>query len=196
MDLLIATGNKNKVRELQKMLNSEKWQVKSLKDFPDIVIPEENAPDFLGNAFIKAEAAAKQTGLLTLADDSGLVVDALNGAPGVFSARYAGEGHNDNANNKKLLKELGNLPLNKRTARFVCCIALVFPNGERFSAEGICEGKIGFKETGNEGFGYDPLFIVEGLNKTMSQLTLEEKNSVSHRGKALNEILTKLKKIY
>lgn len=196
MELLIATGNKNKVRELQEMLDADKWQVKSLKDYPQVVIPEEDAPDFLGNAFIKAEAAAKQTGLLTLADDSGLVVDALNGAPGVLSARYAGEGHNDDANNQKLLKELGNLPLEKRTARFVSCIALVTPEGKKYSAEGVCEGKIGFEEKGDEGFGYDPLFIVEGLDKTMSELTLEEKNSVSHRGRALKEILIKLNEIY
>ena len=196
MELLIATGNKNKVRELQEMLDADKWQVKSLKDYPQVVIPEEDAPDFLGNAFIKAEAAAKQTGLLTLADDSGLVVDALNGAPGVLSARYAGEGHDDDANNQKLLKELGNLPLEKRTARFVSCIALVTPEGKKYSAEGVCEGKIGFEEKGDEGFGYDPLFIVEGLDKTMSELTLEEKNSVSHRGRALKEILIKLNEIY
>lgn len=196
MELLIATGNKNKVRELQEMLDSKKWQVKSLRDFPNVVIPPEDAPDFLGNAFIKARAAAEQTGLLTIADDSGLAVDALDGAPGVLSARYAGAGHDDDANNKKLLVELGELPLAKRTARFVSCIALVTPEGREEHAIGTCEGKIGFEEIGTEGFGYDPLFIVDGLDKTMSQLTLEEKNAVSHRGKALKEILSKLNEIY
>lgn len=196
MELLIATGNKNKVRELQEMLDPGKWQVKSLKDYPQVVIPPEDKPDFLGNAMVKARAAAEQTGLLTLADDSGLVVDALNGAPGVRSARYAGEEHNDDANNKKLLQELTNCPKEKRTARFVSCIALVTPEGQVESAVGVCEGRIGFEKVGTEGFGYDPLFIVEGLGKTMAQLSLEEKNAVSHRGKALKEILAKLTKYY
>ena len=196
MEILLATGNKNKVRELQDMLDKEKWQVKSLQDFPNVIIPPEDAPDFLGNAFIKARAAAKQTGLLTLADDSGLVVDALNGAPGVHSARYAGEGHNDKANNHKLLCELKDIPMNERTARFMSCIALVTPEGREEYAIGVCEGKIGFKEVGKEGFGYDPLFIVGNTNKTMAELTLAEKNAVSHRGRALKEILLKLSEIY
>lgn len=196
MDLLIATGNKNKVRELQEMLDPAKWQVKSLKDFPQVVMPPEDKPDFLGNAMVKAKAAAEQTGLLTLADDSGLVVDALNGAPGVHSARYAGEGHDDEANNQKLLRELAGCPMEKRTARFVSCIALVLPDGRVESATGTCEGRIGLAKAGTEGFGYDPLFIVEGLGKTMAELTLEEKNAVSHRGKALQEILLKLQELY
>ncbi|MGI5825512.1 MAG: XTP/dITP diphosphatase [Bacillota bacterium] len=196
MDILLATGNKNKVCELQEMLDENKWQVKSLRDFPEVVIPPEDAPDFLGNAFIKARAAAKQTGLLTLADDSGLVVDALDGAPGVYSARYAGEGHDDDANNRKLLRELAEVPAGERTARFMSCIALVTPEGREEYAIGACEGRIGFKEAGTEGFGYDPLFIVEGIDKTMSELTLQEKNDVSHRGKALKEILVKLAEIY
>lgn len=196
MDLLIATGNKNKVKELQEMLEPTKWQVKSLKDFPQVVIPPEDKPDFLGNAMVKAKAAAEQTGLLTLADDSGLVVDALDGAPGVHSARYAGEGHDDEANNQKLLAELAGCPMEKRTARFVSCIALVTPDGRVESATGTCEGSIGLEKAGTEGFGYDPLFIVEGLGKTMAELTLEEKNAVSHRGKALQEILLKLQELY
>ena len=196
MELLIATGNKNKVRELQEMLGSEKWQVKSLKDFPQVIMPPEDKPDFLGNALVKAQAAAEQTGLLTLADDSGLVVDALDGAPGVHSARYAGEGHDDEANNQKLLRELADCPAEKRAARFVSCIALVTPDGKVESAMGTCEGRIAFEKSGTEGFGYDPLFIVDGLGKTMAELTLEEKNSVSHRGKALKEILAKLAELY
>lgn len=196
MDLLIATGNKNKVRELQEMLDSAKWQVKSLKDFPQVVMPPEDKPDFMGNAMVKAKAAADQTGLLTLADDSGLVVDALDGAPGVHSARYAGDGHDDEANNQKLLRELAGCPMEKRTARFVSCIALVTPDGRVESATGTCEGCIGLEKAGTEGFGYDPLFIVEGLGKTMAELTLKEKNAVSHRGKALKEILLKLQELY
>ena len=196
---MLATGNKNKVKELQKMLDeqasSENWVVKSLKDFPDVTIPPEDAPDFLGNALIKARSAAKQTGLLTLADDSGLVVDALDGAPGVYSARYAGEEHDDEANNQKLLREMADVPMEKRTARFMSCIALVTPNGIEDHTIGVCEGKIAFQPKGSEGFGYDPLFIVDGLNKTMAELTMDEKNLISHRGKALKEILPKLNKI-
>ena len=199
MEILLATGNENKVKELQKMLDeqasSEGWVVKSLKAFPNLVIPPEDAPDFLGNALIKARSAAKQTGLLTLADDSGLVVDALNGAPGVHSARYAGEEHNDKANNEKLLHEMLNVPMEKRTARFMSCIALVEPNGREDYAIGTCEGRIALQPKGSEGFGYDPLFLVDGLDKTMAELTMDEKNLISHRGKALKEILRKLNKI-
>ena len=199
MEILLATGNGNKVKELQKMLDeqpqSKCWVVKSLRDFPDIVIPAEDAPDFLGNALIKARAAAKQTGLLTLADDSGLAVDALDGAPGVRSARYAGEEHDDAANNAKLLRAMAAVPAAKRTARFMCCIALVAPDGREDHAVGACEGRIALEPKGEEGFGYDPLFIVDGLNKTMAELTMAEKNKISHRGKALKEILPKINKI-
>lgn len=196
MELLLATGNQNKVQELRKMLDPEKWQVKSLRDFPRVIIPPEDAPDFLGNAFIKARAAARQTGLLTLADDSGLMVDALNGAPGVRSARYAGEEHDDDANNRKLLRALENVPMEKRTARFLSCIALVTPSGAEYHAVGTCEGKIALTPAGTEGFGYDPLFLVDGLGKTMAELSMAEKNAVSHRGKALKEILLKLNEMY
>ncbi len=199
MEILLATGNGNKVKELQKMLDeqpqSKGWVVKSLRDFPDIVIPAEDAPDFLGNALIKARAAAKQTGLLTLADDSGLAVDALDGAPGVRSARYAGEEHDDAANNAKLLRAMAAVPAAKRTARFMCCIALVAPDGREDHAVGACEGRIALEPKGEDGFGYDPLFIVDGLNKTMAELTMAEKNKISHRGKALKEILPKINKI-
>ena len=199
MKILLATGNGNKVKELQKMLDeqpqSKGWVVKSLRDFPDIVIPAEDAPDFLGNALIKARAAAKQTGLLTLADDSGLAVEALDGAPGVRSARYAGEDHDDAANNAKLLRAMAAVPAAKRTARFMCCIALVAPDGREDHAVGACEGRIALEPKGEDGFGYDPLFIVDGLNKTMAELTMAEKNKISHRGKALKEILPKINKI-
>ena len=199
MEILLATGNGNKVKELQKMLDeqpqSKGWVVKSLRDFPDIVIPAEDAPDFLGNALIKARAAAKQTGLLTLADDSGLAVDALDGAPGVRSARYAGEEHDDAANNAKLLRAMAAVPAAKRTARFMCCIALVASDGREDHAVGVCEGRIALEPKGEDGFGYDPLFIVDGLNKTMAELTMAEKNKISHRGKALKEILPKINKI-
>ncbi len=196
MELLLATENQNKVQELSKMLDPEKWQVRSLRDFPRVVIPPEDAPDFLGNALIKARAAAQQTGLLTLADDSGLAVDALDGAPGVRSARYAGEEHDDDANNRKLLRALAGVPSEKRTARFLSCIVLVTPEGIEYHTVGTCEGRIALAPSGTGGFGYDPLFLVDGLGKTMAELSMEEKNAVSHRGKALKEILLKLNEIY
>ena len=180
---------------LDEQPQSKGWVVKSLRDFPDIVIPAEDAPDFLGNALIKARAAAKQTGLLTLADDSGLAVDALDGAPGVRSARYAGEEHDDAANNAKLLRAMAAVPAAKRTACFMCCIALVASDGREDHAVGVCEGRIALEPKGEDGFGYDPLFIVDGLNKTMAELTMAEKNKISHRGKALKEILPKINKI-
>ena len=185
MELLLATGNQNKVKELQQLLAGSSWRVLSLRDFPDLVMPPEDADTFLGNAVIKARTGAVGSGLWTLADDSGLVVDWLGGRPGVYSARYAGPEKDDKQNNKKLLAEMLNCPDDKRQARFVSAVALMSPDGRLFSAEGVCEGVIGKVEQGEFGFGYDPLFIVEGLGKTMSQLRLAEKNQISHRAKAL-----------
>ncbi len=184
MELLLATGNQNKVKELQQLLAGSSWQVLSLRDFPDLVMPPEDADTFLGNAVIKARTGAVGSGLWTLADDSGLAVDWLGGRPGVYSARYAGPEKDDKQNNKKLLAEMLNCPDDKRQARFVSAVALMSPDGRLFSAEGVCEGIIGKVEQGEFGFGYDPLFIVEGLGKTMSQLRLAEKNQISHRAKA------------
>ena len=127
-------------------------------------------------------------GTLTISDDSGLEVDALKGLPGIYSARYAGQGASDRDNVQKLLKKMEGIPVSKRGARFRCCIAIVSPDGKEAVAEGSCKGKIGFKEVGKRGFGYDPLFILPQYGKTMAQFTLEEKNRISHRGKALRKL--------
>lgn len=195
MKLLVASGNKHKVAEIAVLLQDTAWEVCSLAAFPDIELPPEDAETFIGNAFIKAEAAAAATGLWTLADDSGLAVDALGGAPGVYSARYAGEQKDDAANNAKLLEALRDVPEGERTARFVCALALVSPDGQTASAEGFCEGSIIFEERGTMGFGYDPLFLLADGGQTMAELDMDAKNEVSHRAAALREMLPILRRL-
>ncbi len=195
MKLLIASGNRHKVAEIAKLLQRTSWEVCSLSDFPDVELPPEDAPDFAGNARIKAAYAAHVTGLWTLADDSGLAVDYLDGAPGVRSARYAGEQKDDNANNQKLLQALRDCPKDKRTARFICALSLVSPTGEEFTAQGVCEGTIGYAERGELGFGYDPLFIMADGLHTMAELDMAAKNQVSHRARALAALLPTLLEI-
>jgi XTP/dITP diphosphohydrolase len=195
VDILLATNNQGKVRELVKLLGDLPFNVLSLQDFPEIGEIEEDGETFADNALIKARTAAGISRLLTLADDSGLEVDALQGRPGVHSARFAGEPKDDNANNAKLLELLRDVPSEQRTARFKSVIAVVAPSGEEFLTEGACEGVIGFAPKGTEGFGYDPLFFVIEFDKTFSELTLEEKNSISHRGKALRAALEILRKL-
>ena len=189
MKLLIASGNRHKVAEIAELLQGTAWEVVCLADYPEVELPPEDADTFAGNAKIKAVAAAKATGLWTLADDSGLAVDYLDGAPGVYSARYAGEQKDDDANNRKLLAAMQDCPAELRTARFICALSLVSPDGEEFSAEGRCEGTIGFAERGDMGFGYDPLFIMPDGERTMAELDMAEKNRISHRAAALREIL-------
>lgn len=195
MKLLIASGNRHKVAEIAKLLQGTSWEVCSLADFPDVELPPEDAPDFAGNARIKAVAASKATGLWTLADDSGLAVDYLAGAPGVRSARYAGEQKDDNANNQKLLAAMRDCPQEQRTARFICALSLVSPTGEEFTAQGVCEGAIGYEERGKLGFGYDPLFIMPDGVHTMAELDMAAKNQVSHRARALAALLPTLREI-
>jgi XTP/dITP diphosphohydrolase len=195
VDILLATNNQGKVRELVKLLGDLPFNVLSLQDFPEIGEIEEDGETFADNALIKARTAAGISRLLTLADDSGLEVDALQGRPGVHSARFAGEPKDDNANNAKLLELLRDVPSEQRTARFKSVIAVVAPSGEEFLTEGACEGVIGFAPKGTEGFGYDPLFFVTEFDKTFSELNLEEKNSISHRGKALRVALEILRKL-
>lgn len=192
MKLLIASGNRHKVAEIAKLLEGSAWEVCSLAEYPEVELPPEDAPDFAGNARIKAAAAARATGLWTLADDSGLAVDYLDGAPGVHSARYAGEQKDDAANNRKLLAALRDCPAAERTARFVCALSLVSPAGEEFTASGVCEGTIGYTERGSLGFGYDPLFIMPDGEHTMAELDMAAKNLVSHRAKALAALLPTL----
>jgi XTP/dITP diphosphohydrolase len=188
--LVMATRNLGKVRELKALLHDTGVNLLSLADFPEIPeIPEEGAT-FADNAATKALAVARLTGLPALADDSGLAVDALNGAPGVFSARYAQDrtaprSPGDADNWRKLLEEMRDLPWDKRSARFVCEIALALPDGRLFRAHGECKGSIALAPQGDHGFGYDPVFWVPEYAATMAQLGPAVKNQISHRARAL-----------
>ncbi|MBL8027436.1 MAG: RdgB/HAM1 family non-canonical purine NTP pyrophosphatase [Fibrobacteres bacterium] len=182
--LVIATGNRHKVNEISQILSGLSISLKTLKDFPLVGEIKEDAPDFKGNALIKAHTVMKHTGLPSLADDSGLEVDALDGAPGVLSARFSGG--NDADNNALLLQKLQGLTPEKRTARFRCVIALTIPGEPPVFAEGKIDGRIIEKESGANGFGYDPLFVPDGYNKTFAEIESAEKNKISHRGRALH----------
>ena len=188
MELIVATRNKGKIREIREALKGLGLRIYSLNDFPDVPEIEEDGKSFTDNALKKARFYSKYFGKLTLADDSGLEVDGLKGLPGIYSARYAGEKASGQENNQKLLREMHGLPVLKRRARFKCIIAVVSHNGKEALAEGSCRGNIGFEEKGKKGFGYDPLFILRKYGKTMAELSLEEKNAISHRGKALRKI--------
>jgi XTP/dITP diphosphohydrolase len=190
--IVIATTNPGKMAELSTMLDMD-LQWLSLSDLPDLKEVPENRATFAENARKKALGYAEQTGLWTIADDSGLMIDALNGSPGVKSARFSGAKDKDRTlidhkNIAKVLELLKNVPAEKRTARFVCCLCLAGPDKVLVETEGKLEGLIAEKEIGTNGFGYDPVFFVPHLNKTVAQLTPDEKNSISHRGNAVREL--------
>lgn len=188
---LIATHNQKKKNELLRILAPLGIDVKTDEELNiTLTEVEETGETFYENALLKAQSGARESGFPCVADDSGLMVDYLAGAPGVYSARFAGEPCDDAKNNEKLLKLLNGVSEEKRTARFVSVVCCVFPNGDVLSARGECEGKIGFKEIGDGGFGYDPLFMVDG--KSFAELTAEEKDKLSHRGKALLQLVEKL----
>lgn len=188
MDLILATRNNGKVDELKALLQGMPAKLTSLADHPDVPKTVEDGETFLANARKKAHEVAQTTGQWALADDSGLAVKALGGAPGVISARYAGTDGDHAANNSKLLEEMKDVPAGKRQAAFVCCMVLASPDGQEWDVEDRCEGEIVFELTGNGGFGYDPLFYVQQFGKTMAELAMDEKNSISHRGKALRRM--------
>ncbi|HHW31676.1 MAG TPA: XTP/dITP diphosphatase [Clostridiaceae bacterium] len=190
---IVASKNKGKLIEIQKLLEGLPYKVISMEEAGFSGDIEETGKTFEENAFIKARAVFNVTGGMVMADDSGLEVDYLNGLPGIYSSRYAGEGASDQDRNEKLLRELRDVPFEKRTARFVCAIALILPDGKHISINGSCEGYIGFEPVGDNGFGYDPLFFIPEYNATMAQLSLHEKNKISHRGKALRLLVDKLK---
>ena len=192
MELFVATRNRNKVRELEALLEDTALTLLSYRDFNDLPDVPEQGTTFRENATTKAVALAKHTGLLTIADDSGLEVDALGGRPGVLSARYAGPDATDKENNEKLLAELEGVPEARRTARFRCAVALAIPEKLIAVVEGACEGHIAAEERGNEGFGYDPLFVKNDYTQTFAELSLELKNRVSHRGLALDKAMMAL----
>ena len=185
-EIVISTGNAHKLEEIGAILKDLEYNIHSLKDvnLADLEI-EENGKTFEHNALIKARTVAKLTNMITIADDSGLEVDAIGKKPGIYSSRYAGENATDEENREKLLKALKNTAASHRTGRFVCCIAVVFPDGKEFVIRGSCEGTIAFEEKGKNGFGYDSLFIVDGYNKTFAELPATVKNAISHRAKAL-----------
>ena len=190
MILALATNNKHKVEEIKAILGHRFEKVLSLEELGIDIEIEETGTTLQENSLIKAETISKLTGMCALADDSGLMVDALDGAPGVYSARYAGEEHDDKKNNALLLK---NLEGKERTAHFCSVVTLYYPNGEIITGEGRVEGEILFEEHGSNGFGYDPLFYSYELKKAFAEATQAEKNSVSHRGRALQDLLKKLK---
>jgi len=182
--LLIGSGNPDKAAELERMLDGTVWDLKTLRDFPKVGEPEETEATFEGNALLKARYYGAKFGVACVADDSGIEVDALGGAPGVYSARYAGENCTYDDNNRKLLGALNDVPPGKRRARFVCCAAFVDGNGIEHVETGTVEGIVAPAARGSNGFGYDPVFVPSGFEQTFGELNPMVKASVSHRGEA------------
>ncbi|MFA7637388.1 MAG: XTP/dITP diphosphatase [Monoglobales bacterium] len=189
MKVLAATGNRGKLREFSQILSPLGFEVLSPKDIGLQIDPEETGETFAENAKIKAEAFLKASNIPVIADDSGLVVDCLGGAPGIYSARYAEGSDADRC--EKLLSNM--LDAKDRSARFISSICMVFPDGKLIQVEGRCEGEIALFPQGENGFGYDPIFFVPEMNKTIAQMSADEKNAISHRGKALRLLAEKLK---
>ena len=194
-EIVIATGNEGKAREFGAMFGGLFKKVSFLGEFPSVVMPEETGETFAENSRIKAravfEAIGPKPGRAVLADDSGLEVDGLGGRPGVRSARYAGENATDRENTDKLMSEIAGVK--DRRARFVCHLTVALPDGGELTAEGRCEGEITTDERGEGGFGYDPVFFLPGLGRTMAELRPEHKNSISHRGRAAREIAAQVR---
>lgn len=191
--IILATANQGKAAEFAVLLAELDVQIQTLCDYPQIGEIIEDGDTFSANALIKAKTMAKATGLLAIADDSGLEVDVLGGAPGIYSARFAGEEKDDEKNIDKLLGLLAQTPDEDRGAQFCCAIAIVTPEGEEYTVQGICCGRILRERTGQGGFGYDPVFYVPEYTKTFAQLSMEEKNAISHRGKANQQALAVLR---
>lgn len=204
MVICAASNNAGKLKELRRILERMGHEVKSLRGLGIELDPEETGTTFAENARIKAEAFCKASGLPTVADDSGLCVDALHGAPGVYSARYAGHHGDDAANNAKLLHEMRQVPAEKRTARFVSAVCFILPNGRELLVEGECPGTVAFSETGTNGFGYDPLFVPDRVGlpdgstventarRSYAELADGEKDAISHRGRAMEKLEAEL----
>ncbi len=195
--IILGSRNRNKGIEMNEILGPSGFIIKTLADFPEVPEVIEDGSTFMENAEKKAVQTATYLGHWVLAEDSGLCVDALKGAPGIFSARFAGD-HGDEKNNDLLLEKLGDLPLEKRSAHYTCAMVLSDPDGNvHFKAEGYCNGKIGFSRRGSNGFGYDPLFIVDGYEgKTFGELPPEVKKEISHRARAAKQFLRVLSLLY
>jgi XTP/dITP diphosphohydrolase len=197
MKILIATKNTGKVKEIKEMLAELPFRLQNLSDFLEIIEPEETGVTFAENAALKARYYALQTGIWALADDSGLEVAALNNAPGIYSARYAGEKASDRERIVKLLEELDRTGDENRRARFVCAMAVADETGAIIlTAEGVCDGKIAFEAVGENGFGYDPVFIPEGFSETFGQLANDIKQQISHRKRAIYKIIQQIRRFY
>jgi XTP/dITP diphosphohydrolase len=193
--IIVATKNEGKVKDFDVLLSKYGISVRSLLDYPEINDIPETGTTFEENAIIKAEAVSNLVNEMVISDDSGLVVDALNGEPGVYSARYAGDEKDDQANIEKVLDKLHGVPFNKRSARFHCSLALAVPGKKTEVFTGTCEGMITEGIQGANGFGYDPIFYVESLKKTMAQLSKEEKNKISHRKHAMDKLIHRLQEL-
>jgi len=192
--VVLGTHNPNKIREIRVILNGLALEILTMNDFPEIAEVEETGKTFAENALLKAWAVYQQSGILTLSDDSGLEVDALNGAPGIYSARYAGEAKDYAANNRKLLEELQDVPEHQREAQFRCVVAIVGPEVDQV-VEGIVRGMIIYEPRGQHGFGYDPLFVPDGFSQTFSEMGDELKNQISHRSQAFRKARKVVEKI-
>ena len=191
--IILASNNKGKIKEVKEICKDMQVEIVSMKEAGIDIDIEENGTTFEENALIKAEAVMKLTGELTIADDSGLEVDYLNKEPGVYSARYMGENTDYHIKNANLIQRLDGVPDEQRTARFVCAIAAAFPDGRVETVRGTMEGRIGYEEKGANGFGYDPIFFLPEYGCTSAELSMEEKNKISHRGKALQAIKEELR---
>lgn len=194
--LLLATRNPGKVREIRALASDDDWSWEGLDQFPDLPDPDESGSTFAENARIKALYFAQRTGLPALADDSGLCVDALGGAPGIQSARFAGLPRDDAANNRKLVAALAGVPDERRTARFCCAMAFAVAGRVLIETDGRVEGRIVDLPRGSNGFGYDPHFYFPPAHRTLAELSPEEKNSISHRSRALRAMLTRLRELF
>ncbi len=192
--IIIATRNQGKLREIRDILKDISSEFFSLSDFHDVPEIEEDGYSYTENALKKAGVVSSITGLPAIAEDSGLEVEALSGMPGIFSARYAGFNATDDDRIKKLLKEMEDIPEDRRRARYVCSAVLATPDGERFISEGTVEGRIALAPRGSGGFGYDPIFYLPEYGKTMAELPLEIKNKISHRGKAIRGLRDRILK--
>lgn len=192
--IVFATGNAGKIKEIRMIMEDTGMEVVSMKDAGIQLDIEENGQSYEENALIKARAVAAYTKDIVMADDSGLEIDALNKEPGIYSARYLGEDTPYSVKNANLIQRLEGVADDARTARFVCAIAAVLPDGRELTTRATIEGRIGYEEKGQNGFGYDPIFFVPQFGKTTAELTEEEKNQVSHRGKALELMKEELKK--
>lgn len=190
--IVFATGNEGKMREIRQILADSETDIFSMKEEGIRTDVEENGATFEENAVLKARAVAELTDAIVLADDSGLEIDFLGGEPGVYSARYLGEDTSYRIKNARILERMQKVPEKERTARFVCVIAAVLPDGRTLTARGVMEGIIGYEERGEGGFGYDPIFFLPEYGCSTAELTMEQKNAVSHRGKALRLIKEKL----